>query len=659
MLKVGDKVREGDRVGCVTAIHTKGTADVLFPNMKYAIRRQERNLRKVNPSRRSSMYTKRRKSYRRIPRRRNVAPSGVTKTQLADIFTTPWDEHPMDKYISDLPTSASFADYRKVGGSKAKIPRTYLIPSLNPRTLFGTSAKTLKSNGKTAEVRVLYLAPHKLFKTKMPGTGYKDSRYPINLYNDVKAQNSDLVPSQSGDQFRFKGFRKNPISNYCIFATEGCAQACLFQSGHLGNESGTHSAWQKSWYLQMFPLQFFRQLLLEIQRDGVKSQKDGMDYYVRLNGTSDIPWEKYIDIDKVVKDFTGVKGFYDYTKWPYKARMAESRKKGFPKNYDITFSLSEREQFAPSGKAIYSSSQLAQDWLMNGGRVAVVVEEFNRWPKGRAPKGYEGKRGDYTYKIKTAKGMEPRYLAIADYTDLKNYAINAKKAANRGKYPHIVDGDETDFRFLDPSRSIVILKPKGIFVDKKGNIFVGKDAQTKKNKILTAQEAQFLKSRDWVLNLQDKIAGKTIKRQPFLQTFVPKTSKLTKKVRKKAPSKAKSTTKKATTAKKKTTPKKATTAKRVITTSQGRKMYYVGGRLVSKARYDAAKNPRRSSKSRPTYAKAVQKGRTWYIMANRQMVQIGATSKWSSKSALSRSLARHGYALNEQNKVIKRHAREK
>ena len=62
MLKVGDKVREGDRVGRVTAIHTKGTADVLFPNMKYAIRRQARNLRKVNPNRRSSMYR------RRIPR---------------------------------------------------------------------------------------------------------------------------------------------------------------------------------------------------------------------------------------------------------------------------------------------------------------------------------------------------------------------------------------------------------------------------------------------------------------------------------------------------------------------------------------------------------------------------------------------------------------
>ena len=49
MLKVGDQVSENGRIGTVTAIHTKGTADVLFPDKEYAIRRQEHNLRRVNP----------------------------------------------------------------------------------------------------------------------------------------------------------------------------------------------------------------------------------------------------------------------------------------------------------------------------------------------------------------------------------------------------------------------------------------------------------------------------------------------------------------------------------------------------------------------------------------------------------------------------------
>ena len=45
--KVGDRVSEKGRLGKITALHTKGTADVLFDDMDFAIRRQMPSLRKV------------------------------------------------------------------------------------------------------------------------------------------------------------------------------------------------------------------------------------------------------------------------------------------------------------------------------------------------------------------------------------------------------------------------------------------------------------------------------------------------------------------------------------------------------------------------------------------------------------------------------------
>ena len=41
MLKKGDRVQENNNIGTVTAIHTKGTVDVLFDGEEYAIRRQD------------------------------------------------------------------------------------------------------------------------------------------------------------------------------------------------------------------------------------------------------------------------------------------------------------------------------------------------------------------------------------------------------------------------------------------------------------------------------------------------------------------------------------------------------------------------------------------------------------------------------------------
>jgi hypothetical protein len=53
---------------------------------------------------------------------------------------------------------------------------------------------------------------------------------------------------------------------------------------------------------------------------------------VRLNGTTDILWEKHLDMTKYPEI-----QFYDYTKWGYGQRLTV---KGIP-NYHLTFSKSE------------------------------------------------------------------------------------------------------------------------------------------------------------------------------------------------------------------------------------------------------------------------------------------------------------------------------
>lgn len=49
--KIGDRVQEGNRKGTVKSLRSKGTVDVLFDDMDYAIRRQLGNVKRINPRR--------------------------------------------------------------------------------------------------------------------------------------------------------------------------------------------------------------------------------------------------------------------------------------------------------------------------------------------------------------------------------------------------------------------------------------------------------------------------------------------------------------------------------------------------------------------------------------------------------------------------------
>jgi len=87
MLKVGDRVSERGRLGTIEAIHTKGTADVLFEDMDYAIRRQNHQLQlvKSNPYRRNGEVVPfRKKRSRKLTKRMRAA---LPDSDFCDIYT--------------------------------------------------------------------------------------------------------------------------------------------------------------------------------------------------------------------------------------------------------------------------------------------------------------------------------------------------------------------------------------------------------------------------------------------------------------------------------------------------------------------------------------------------------------------------------------------
>lgn len=197
-----------------------------------------------------------------------------------------------------------------------------------------TDAKTVKGEAKGVLTGVLYLAPHVL-------SGYQ----------------------------------------VCPNATDGCIEACLYTAGQ-----GVYSNVQKSrlnrtrWFFED-RASFMETLVADIQRLVRKAEKTGMIPAVRLNGTSDIAWEKFsVTVDgiryrNVMEAFSGV-AFYDYTKvLGRKSALALA-------NYHLTFSLAENNDF------------LAVKALEEGYNVAVVMRTKRKEAKPEVWGGYPVVDGD-------------------------------------------------------------------------------------------------------------------------------------------------------------------------------------------------------------------------------------------------------------------------
>lgn len=128
--------------------------------------------------------------------------------------------------------------------------------------------------------------------------------------------------------------------NTCSMAHKAqCAQACLYSAGRGAFNNVQQSRIDKTLYFYESRDEFMNQLFKNIKALIKKAESKGLKPLVRLNGTSDIRWENVpFEGATIFEAFPNVQ-FYDYTK--------DANRKDIPSNYDLTFSYSGVESFAP------------------------------------------------------------------------------------------------------------------------------------------------------------------------------------------------------------------------------------------------------------------------------------------------------------------------
>jgi hypothetical protein len=175
--------------------------------------------------------------------------------------------------------------------------------------------------------------------------------------------------------------------NICPKASVGCALACLNTSGRGRFKFTQDSRLNKTRYFLKDRLKFLFQLDNEVKNFKKKAIKQGLKPAVRLNGTSDLIWERYpIKDGKNIMELNPDVQFYDYTK--IKNRLSDK----LPSNYNLTFSKSE------------SNDDDIKDLLTTAFNIAVVF-------KDKLPKTYLGREvvdGD----ISDLRFLEPKGVIV-------------------------------------------------------------------------------------------------------------------------------------------------------------------------------------------------------------------------------------------------------
>lgn len=118
--------------------------------------------------------------------------------------------------------------------------------------------------------------------------------------------------------------------NVCSHASPGCSAVCIYYSGRGTTKAVQEARLRRTEIFFQDRKKFLTLLRADIFRLEGWAKAQGRTPTVRLNGTSDLPWER-IDID-LFNEFPHIQ-FYDYTKVPGRRTL--------PKNYHLTFSYSE------------------------------------------------------------------------------------------------------------------------------------------------------------------------------------------------------------------------------------------------------------------------------------------------------------------------------
>ena len=118
--------------------------------------------------------------------------------------------------------------------------------------------------------------------------------------------------------------------NLCSHATNGCINSCLNTAGRGKMSNVQKGRLRKSLLFLNNQQEYFKQLCADIRKHIIKCEKTGRKPAIRLNGTSDLPYENilYGENQSIFDIFPQVQ-FYDYTKIPDRIT---------PFNYALTYS---------------------------------------------------------------------------------------------------------------------------------------------------------------------------------------------------------------------------------------------------------------------------------------------------------------------------------
>ena len=187
----------------------------------------------------------------------------------------------------------------------------------------------------------------------------------------------------------------------CPFRTDKCTDLCYgHTAGRMPMRNVQAAQIRKTRLFFENRPAFFALLEADLHLLVAQAKRDGMKPAVRLNGASDIRWNRFPIIGK----FPDVV-WYDYTKFP----PTHPTVKNLPANYRLTYSWNEGENAAANSLG----------WAKRGINTAIVY--YNGLPA----------------------------------------VINDSRLPAHLQGLRVVDGDETDLRFADPKNCVIGLKAKG------------------------------------------------------------------------------------------------------------------------------------------------------------------------------------------------------
>lgn len=202
-----------------------------------------------------------------------------------------------------------------------------------------------------------------------------------------------------------KGSGAQTHAEMCPGRTPGCTAACLATAGRGGIFPGIRDARYKKtrWFLDD-PDGFLEELYDQIARCVTYTGKYGLKPCIRLNGTSDVRWERVAP--DLFRRFPTVQ-FYDYTK-------LVDRMGGGPPNYYLTFSATHQNQ------------EECRELLAEGHNVSVVFRR--EVPLPRTWWNTPVINGDKT----DLRFLDPKGRVVGlTYKVSTRYGIKAEEAAKR------------------------------------------------------------------------------------------------------------------------------------------------------------------------------------------------------------------------------------